>query len=251
MPLDTGHTFLYIMEMMLKGRRYKTSVIFCFLLLVPCLCIGGTDFQHWSNADAVVHLNEAWIFKVENQFRFSDSEDFFQHHTDFGFTYTKLAEWLDLGVNYRFIRKKGADGDWEEENRPHLNFTLKGQVFNFKVNNRIRLEYNDDDDLGDFGTFRNKITLNPEFEDQRDFLLPIREEGREFLISHNIRPFASYEFFVDTETNDLSRQRFYVGASVRFTENLVGDLYYMFEYNSKFGTRDNVNVVGLALKFLF
>ncbi|MHC5156828.1 MAG: DUF2490 domain-containing protein [Planctomycetota bacterium] len=226
-------------------------VLISGLLLAASLCAGDTDFQHWSHIDGVFNLNEDWIFKVGNQFRFSDSEDFYQHHTDFGFTYTKLAGWLDVGVNYRFIRKKGSDGDWGEENRPHLNFIFKGQVYNIKVSHRLRFEYNDDDDLGDYATIRNKFTLNPEFEDDRDFLPPLPSEAKTFLYSHNVRPFASYEFFADTETNQVSRHRFASGLSVKLNAFLVGDLYYMFEYNRSFADKDDLHVIGASLKFIF
>ncbi|MHC4553194.1 MAG: DUF2490 domain-containing protein, partial [Planctomycetota bacterium] len=164
---------------------------------------------------------------------------------------TQLADWLDVGVNYRFIRKKDDSDEWQEEHRPHLNFTLKGQVFHIKVNNRIRLEYNDDDDLGDFGTFRNKVTLNPEFEDDRDFLPPLPGEAKSFLYSHNVRPFAAYELFADTETNEISRHRFSSGLSIKFTDLLVSDLYYLFERNLSFANQDDLHVLGLSFKFIF
>ena len=221
------------------------------LLFAAAVCVGDTDFQHWSNVDGTFNLNEEWIFKVENQFRFSDSEDFFQHHTDFGLTYTQLADWLDVGANYRFIRRKRRDGDWEEENRPHFNFIFKGQLFYIRVRHRLRFEYNDDDDLGDYATIRNKFTLNPEFEDDRDFLPLLPSEAKTFLYSRNVRPFAAYEFFADTETNQVSRHRFSTGLSAKLNDFLVGDVYYMFEYNRSFADKDDLHVLGASLKFIF
>jgi hypothetical protein len=245
-----GVRFYGIAEMMLKKHNLKRYLLMA-VLSMSCLGFADSDFQHWSNVDGVFKLSEACVFKVENQFRFSDSEDFFQHHTDFGFTYTELADWLDVGVNYRFIRKKASDGDWGEENRPHFNFIFKGQLFHIKVRHRLRFEYNDDDDLGDYATIRNKFTLNPEFEDGRDFLPPLPSEAKTFLYSRNVRPFASYEFFGDTETNQISRHRFSSGLSVKLNDFLVGDVCYMFEYNRSFADKDNLQVVGASLKFIF
>jgi hypothetical protein len=210
-----------------------------------------TDFQHWSDFGTALNLGKDWIFTVDSSFRLSDSEDLFHKHVDFGFVYTKLAEWFDVGVNYRFIHKKER-GEWGEEHRPHLNLIFKGEMFDIKVKNRFRFEYNEDDEaLSDFGTFRYKITLNPEFVDSRDVLPFLSEEKKDFLGSHNARPFASYELFADTETERISRHRFSTGISLKLNDNLVGNVYFMRENNTSFRDRDNLNVLGLSLRILF
>jgi hypothetical protein len=225
--------------------------VFALILLVPCLCFGDSQFQVWSNVDGVVELDKEWFFKVQNQFRFSDSEDFFQYHTDLGMTYAGLAEWFDFGVNFRFIRRKGVGSDWEEENRPHLNFIFRTQIFDLPVSNRIRLEYSDDDALGDFGTFRYRFMINPQFEERRDFLAPLLGQENGFFGSHDTRPFAAYELFSDTETNEISRHRLSAGLSVKFSDSLVGDLFYMFEDNESFRDGENLHVLRATLRILF
>lgn len=228
-----------------------TMVTTLSFVVIQCVALSGTNFQQWSNIDGTYHLNEEWIFTVENQFRFSEGQGYSYYHADFGFLYTKLADWLDIGFNYRYITSENLQQEWTDQHRPHFNIIVKGSVFDIPINNRMRFEMNSDDDWGNFATFRNKITLNPEYNDKWDFILPVQKKEMEFFHSHNLRPFTSYEFFVDTHTEDLSRHRFSTGVSKKFTGNLLGDIYYLYELNTPFGPKEDIQVLGFNLKFVF
>ncbi|MHC4694513.1 MAG: porin family protein, partial [Planctomycetota bacterium] len=113
-----------------KITIYFSVTLICIgFLSSPCFAFDDGDFQLWTTANASVGINEDWKCTFEQEFKFGDyAGELFYSHSDLGFVYQSLADWIDLGFNYRqvFARKGSAD-DWKQENRPHLNFTLKGK----------------------------------------------------------------------------------------------------------------------------
>ena len=109
---------------------------------------------------------------------------------------------------------------------------------------RVRLEYSDFEGLGDFGTFRNKLTLNPPFE-----LEPDRE--RLILRHYTLKPYGSYEIFYDTLDDTVTRHRLQAGLSLVFTDKIVGDISFIHEDSTSRINRNDLNVVAANLKLLF
>ncbi len=66
----------------------------------------------------------------------------------------------ECGVQLRQIFEEDSMGEWQQENRPHLNATLTGKVSGLSVSNRSRLEYRDREAQQDTWRYRNKLTMN-------------------------------------------------------------------------------------------
>jgi len=211
-------------------------------ILINDICLGSGDFQWWNSANIVLDLNEKWTFMFEEQLRMGeDAGTLVRHHSDFGAVYHGLADWLDLGINYRSIERKTEDGEWNHRDRTHANFTFYGKLLGRSVSNRLRFEYDTGQRLRDFGTFRNKFTLNPPFE-----LRP----RREIFKSYTIKPYASHELFYDTLGDKITRHRYSVGLSLKLSENWFSKIYYMRQESSSI-IHNDLNVLGLQIKYLF
>jgi hypothetical protein len=214
------------------------------VLLSPGALRAGQDVQFWPEGNITAKLAPHWRAKFGTQSRLDDRGVPVEEHSDLGFAYTGIGEWLDLGVNYRVIFRKVAGEEWTSETRPHINATARFRLLGLAFSNRVRLEYNSLEKLSDFGTLRNKLSLNPPV-----YLAPARE--RPFLPHHKIRPFASYELFYFTDGGGVNRHRFQGGMSISFTDRVFLDLYYLRQENTATIGESGLNVVGANLKLLF
>lgn len=220
-------------------------VFISLFMLAPGSLYASDPFQFWLKGSLVAKASEHFRFNAQIMSKIDDSGDFFYEDNDFGVVYTGISHWLDLGAYYKTVFQKinlpGQEDVWQHEKRPHLNATARFKLFGLTFSDRIQLEYNSLEDLGDYGTFRNKIAINPPF-----YLEPKRE--RRIVKSSKVRPFASYEIFINSE-NGVSKHRFQGGASFSLSERVFCDLYYLRQENSNFDS--GLNVAGLTLKLLF
>ena len=117
-----------------------------------CSAFDDGDFQCWNTAKVSFDLNKDWKADFSEEFRFGDDGgELYHYFSDLGFTYKSLAEWMDVGLNFRLIRERaGSDNEWKTENRPHINVSFKGKLFDLGVTNRSRFEYRDRKDAEDF-----------------------------------------------------------------------------------------------------
>lgn len=215
------------------------------LCLAPGLLYAGDPSELWLKGNLVVEAVEDVRLKAEATSKFDDDEEFVYEGRDIGIIYTGIARWLDVGAYYKTVFHKieipGQDDVWQHENRPHLNATARFRLFGLTFSDRVQVEYNSLEDLSDYGTFRNKIAINPP-----NYLEPLRE--RWVLKDERIRPYASYEIFI-TSAHDVSKHRLTGGGSVKFNKRVFCDVYYMRQENSSFDS--GLNVAGLTLKLLF
>ena len=139
------------------SRLSKITICFIAALICagflsgPCFAFDDGDFQYWSSAKVSFDINKDWQCNFEEEFKFGDDAgELYYHHSDLGFVYRSFADWIDLGFNYRQISERSdSEGEWTQENRPHLNVTLKGQLFGLNVSNRSRFEFRDVEDNED------------------------------------------------------------------------------------------------------
>lgn len=218
---------------------------FLLVLLAPASLYASDPFQFWLKGSLVAKTSEHTRIKAEIMSKLDDSGDFFYEDNSIGIVYTGISHWLDLGAFYKTVFAKidvpGQEDVWQHEKRPHLNATARFKLFGLTFSDRIQLEYNGLEDLADYGTFRNKIAINPPF-----YLEPKREQT--IVKTSKVRPFASYEIFINSE-NGVSKHRFQGGVSYQFSERIFTDLYYLRQENNTFDS--GLNVAGLTLKLLF
>ena len=143
------------------NRVYLVTAVLAVLLISKNSRADG-DFQLWNTATASLDLNKDWTVGVEEQLKFgNDAGYFYYHHTDLGFVYGGLADWIDLGFNFKEVFLEEDDGHWSRENRPHVNITVKGPVGAFDVSDKSRFEYRDMEDLEDLWRYVNRLKVKP------------------------------------------------------------------------------------------
>jgi hypothetical protein len=213
-----------------------TGILFFFSGACPGFDDG--DFQYWSTAKFSFDLSKDWKIDFSEEFRFGDDGgELYHYFSDLGFTYRSLAEWIDVGFNFRLIKERAdSDSEWKSENRPHINVSLKGKLFDLGLTNRSRFEYRDREDNDDLWRYRNKTTVKFPLE----------------LTALKLKPYIAEEIYVDmTGDNIINRNRFYSGLSFKLSKNLDSNIFYLWQA-SKSGTEwKDIHVFGTQLIFKF
>jgi len=202
----------------------------------PCFAADDGDFQWWSTAGVSYDINKDWKVTFEEEFRLGDDGGhLYYHHSDLGFVYKGFADWIDLGFNYRQVFEKDNAGEWRPENRPHLNVTLKGQLFDLALSDRSRFEYRDRENKKDLWRYRNKFTVKFPLE----------------LTKFKLQPYLADEVFINFDEEGYNRNRLYSGASFKLSKNLEGNIFYLWQSSRSGGNWKDINVLGVSLKYRF
>lgn len=192
------------------------------------------DFQIWHTEDQEVNIFKKTKFTMQEEFRYGDdSSHLYYHHYDWGFVY-EICKNFNMGANYRQVYdlKKGK---FMEENRPHINGTIKWDLWGFACEDRNRFEYRHFRYQDDYVQYRNKFTIK----------LPWK------FTEFGIQPYFSDEVFANLNKALLHRNRFYAGLGISLNKNLKGDIYYMLQSSKGSNKWTDVNVLGLKLKLSF
>lgn len=223
----------------MKARNWMYFVVTVITVLSIseiCFAFDDGDFQFWSAAKFSFDIEKDWKITFEEEFKLGDDAgDLYYHHSDLGLVYKSLADWIDLGVNYRKAFQRDSEDKWRQENRPHLNITLKGQLSNLDVSSRSRFEYRDRENNKDLWRYRNKVTVK----------LPLE------LTALKLQPYLADEVFINFDEEDLNKNRLYSGLSFKLSENIKGEVYYLWQSSESDGDWTNLNVLGAQLKFYF
>jgi len=223
----------------MKARNWMCFVVTVMAVLSIseiCFAFDDGDFQYWSTAKFSFDIDKDWKFTFAEEFRLGDDAgDFYYHHSDIGFVYKSLADWIDLGVNYRKVFERDSKDKWGQENRPHLNITLRGQLSDFDVSSRSRFEYRDRENKKDLWRYRNKVTVKFPLE----------------LTSLKLQPYLADEVFINFDEEDFNGNRLYAGLSLKLSKNIKGEVYYLWQSSESGGDWKDINVLGTQLSFRF
>jgi len=215
---------------------FIVTVIAIVLISEVCFAYDDEGFQWWSTAGVSYDINKDWKVTFEEEFRLGDDGGhLYYHHSDLGFVYKSLADWIDLGFNYRGVFEKDSKGEWRQENRPHLNITLKGKLFDLDLSDRSRFEYRDRENKKDLWRYRNKFTVK----------LPLE------LTKFKLQPYLADEVFINFDEEGYNRNRLYSGASFKLSKNLEGNIFYLWQSSRSGGDWKDINVLGVGLKYHF
>lgn len=223
--------------MISKNRTYILISIIT-LSLTSSICFGSDNegFQYWSAAKISLDINKDWKVAFEEEFRLGDDGgNLYRHHSDLGFLYDGLADWIDLGFNFRQVFEKDSKDKWKQENRPHLNITLKSKLLGLDIADRSRFEYRDREDKDDVWQYRNKVTIK----------LPLE------LTELKLQPYLADEVFFNFDEEDFNRNRLYAGASFDVLKNMGASVYYMWQSSKSSGEWNDIHVLGVSLQFKF
>jgi hypothetical protein len=156
--------------------------------------------------------------------------DFYYQYTDFGVTW-RATPWFLLGCDYAQIYEK-REGDWKEENRPHLNGTFKWSWRKFGFEDRNRIERRFREGRENIWMYRNKLS----------FAIPTN--WSRFII----QPYLADEIFVNLDARELYRNRLAGGFKGQLAEHLRIDAYYLWQSSRKGENWIDDHVVGAILK---
>jgi hypothetical protein len=202
--------------------------------VLPAYAFDDGDLQLWNTEIAEAKINDSLKVKIEEELRFGeDVSELYYTHTDGGFTY-KLTDMFDVGLNYRLAYEK-KDGEWKEENRPHVHGTLKWAWQDFKFKDRSRLECRNPEGKSTAWRYRNKLTVYSPWK------------WTEF----DIQPYIADEIFVDFHGEKINRNRLYAGFGLKLIEHFKADLFYLWQSSGKKGKWTDYNVIGIKLKAIF
>ena len=143
----------------MKNKMFFLAAVMT-VILTGEVCFGTDDgdFQWWSTAGLSFDISEDWRFTFKEELRLrEDGGHFYHHHSEAGFEYKSLAEWMDLGFNYRQAYEKDSGGKWREENQPSLHITLKSKLLGLDVSDRSRFEYRHRENKDHVWRYRNKV----------------------------------------------------------------------------------------------
>lgn len=223
----------------MKARNwiyFVATVIIILLTSEICFATDDGDFQYWSSADVSLDIDKDWKVTFAEEFRLGDDAGhLYYHHSDIGFVYKSLADWIDLGFNYRQVFERDSKDKWRQENRPHLNVMLKGKLFGLDLSDRSRFEYRDRENKKDLWRYRNKVTVKFPLE----------------LTSLKLQPYLAEEVFINFDEEDFNRNRLYAGLSLKLSKNIKGEVYYLWQSSKSGGDWKDINVLGTGLKFYF
>lgn len=225
---------------MRKRITYSTYIIIVlvcsFIYGTSCFAYDDEGFQLWSSTSASFDINKEWKGKLDEEFRLgNDGGHLYYQHSDIGFTYTGLAKWIDLGLNYRYVIEKDSNAKWLEENRPHFNVTIKGSLFGLDVSDRSRFEYRDRESKENVWRYRNKVTVK----------LPVEIAGLK------LPTYLADETFVTLNDDNLDRNRLYFGLPLTVSDRFKTDIFYLWQSSRSSREWKDINVIGLYLKFYF
>jgi hypothetical protein len=201
-----------------------------------CFGFGDEGFQYWSTTALSVDIDKDWKLTADEEFRFGDDGgNFYYQHTDVGLVYKNVTDWMDLGINYRQVNEKDSSDVWRQENRPHLNVTLKGKIQDIDFSSRSRFEFRNLEKKKDVWRYRNKVTCK----------LPLE------LTAVKLKPYVADEVFVDFDQKGLNRNRLSAGFSVKLAKQIKGVIYYLWQASRSNGEWQDIHVLGTQLKFTF
>jgi hypothetical protein len=198
---------------------------------------GNLEFWETTSATFDLDKDKKWGGYVSQEARFGrHNGNPYLYNFDAGIVYRGLADWLDVGLSFKKEYEKDDTG-FRHENRPHLNFTLKGKLCGLDTSNRMRFEYRDREHKRRAYRFRNKTTIKIPCQGMLDL---------------GLQPFIAEEFFMNMEDGRTNQNRVYLGFSWTVVKNVKGSLFYVWKASrGSGGSWENTNVIGTSLKFPF
>jgi hypothetical protein len=207
-------------------------------ILLCSICLGFEDegFQWWNYVEASTEIAKDWTARVRQEFRLGDDGgNLYHEHSDLIFTYSGLANWLDVAGGFRLTYEKDNENVWRRDNRPLLDVTLKGSLFDCSVSSRNRMEYIDFEDKKDVWRYSNKFVVKLPFE-----VTPLK-----------LKPYTADEVFITLDDDNVDRNRVYFGVIMPLRKGIDADIYYIWQTSRSEGEWNDVYVLGTGLKFEF
>jgi hypothetical protein len=222
----------------LPGFRTSSFVALLCSGLLCTVCLGSRsgDLEYWQIHSVSLDINKDLTFTAAQELRMGrHNGNPYLHNEDLGIVYKGLADWLDIGFNFRKEYEKDSKGKFRHENRPHLNLTVKGKMLGLDVSNRSRFEWRDRENKDDLWRYRNKSTIK----------FPLR------LTRLNLRPYIAEEWLANLGDDNINENRLYSGFSFALAKNVKSSIYYMWRTKKISGGWRDTNIIGIDFKIPF
>lgn len=202
------------------------------------VCFGSKsgNLEYWQTQVVSIDINKDFYFTASQEVKFGRHHgNPYLHNIDLALVYKGLADWVDIGFNFKKEYEQDSTGKFRHENRPHLNVTLKHRLFDYDVSNRSRLEWRDYENKEEVWRFRHKTTVK----------FPLK------LTKYNLQPYVAEEFFMNLPEDNINQNRLSSGFSFTLAKNVKGSIYYLLKKSKGTDGWTDTNVIGLQFKFLF
>ena len=207
-----------------------------FLLSRHCYAFADGDVQFWQTIGASFDIDKNWTVEVEEHLKLGHAAGhLYLHQTDLGFVYKGLADWIDLGFNYKQGYRKDDDGHWQRENRPHVNITFNGRFGSLDFSDRSRFEYRDREGTEDLWRYVHRLEVELPFE----------------LTKFKFRPYIADQVYLNLEGQTFEKNRIYTGVTFELTKNIESEFYYVWESKKSDGQWKELNALGFQIEILF
>lgn len=215
---------------------FVVSVVAGAFFTSVCFASRSGNLEYWQTSGISLDINKDWAVHAEEEFRVGrHNGNPYLHNVNLGLVFKSLAEGMDISFDFKKEYEKDSKGKFRQENRPHLNITFKGNLFDFGTSNRVRLEYRDREKKKDLFRLRNKTTVKFPFK----------------FTSLNLRPYIAEEVFINLGEDNVNQNRLSTGFSCNLAKNIEASVYYMWKTSKISGGWEDTNVVGVGLKFKF
>jgi len=196
--------------------KTDVKIIICsaslFLCLLSNFARADADWSYKSRYKVSFPVIEKWEGSVITELRYKDDmSDHHYSHLDVALSYDFL-DWLEIGTNYRYIKRSIPTIEWKRENRPSIYAELKWNWADFELSNNNKLEYRIVEDFHDRWRYKNKLKIEYPVE----------------WTSLNISPYVSEVIFLDFDAGQLSGYRLEGGFSMQLLENSELNIAYQF-----------------------
>ena len=224
---------------MSNARRILIALIgvtVCLFVTNNTYAYEASGFQYRSLLNFETPLNKDWKTTFQQEMHFgNDGGHLFYQHYDLGLVYKGLGDWIDVGFNFRKGFKEDSTDDWTQENRTHLNVTLKDKIGDIDISTRSRLEFRNFENKEDLWRYRNKVTFKFPWE-----LTPLK-----------LKPYVADEIFINLDDRGFIANRVYGGVTFNLLKNVKTAIYYVWQSARTSPGRADIHAFGTKLVFNF
>ena len=203
--------------------------------------------ENWLGANIDLKINNHWKFTIENQSRFSFSNNTFERNfTEFQIE-EDIAEGISWGLSYRYIIK---NPDYEENIKRYNRYNFYCYYkHHLDTRERLNIKYK-------IQSQRRRET----FVNTNKHVGELRKYWRiKTVISYNIKnwkldPKIGLEFFLrknNHPSDQYNKYRFSIGTKKKMNKNQSLTIKYMFEKEYKLWNPELMHIIGIKYNFSF
>ncbi len=220
-------------------------ILFCFILFFindGITKAQTSDFQIWTTAGISKKITKDISLSIEQELRFYNNASFAKKYfTDIGVNY-ELLKFIDISLNYRFIKNRENNSLFETQNRYYTDICLKRSFNRFRFSFRTRYQVQQE----------NKI--NKEMGEPTDIYnrnkLSIKYNIPKFPVSPNISSELFYQFD-KAYGNKFDKVRFQFGLEYSILKDHKIEIYYMFQHEIMQAEPEKTYILGLSYSYEF